>query len=124
MNYNDIHAYWMNPDNTSRRKQKITDVAAVLIDSSYKDGDEMTVDDHRKWGVAPLSQKHLDYAAKNAFLSYELYRMLDFYERGFFRRLYKKPVSPDLCRWLCISKCQEQFSHALWHTTAEIAYMR
>ena len=100
MNYNDIHAYWMNPDNTSRRKQKITDVAVVLIDSSYKDGDEMTVDDHRKWGVAPLSQKHLDYAAKNAFLSYELYRMLDFYERGFFRRLYKKPVSPDeTVRW-------------------------
>ena len=55
MNHKDIHANWRNPDNTSRRKQRIVDVADVIIDISYKDDDDMTDDNHRKWGVAPLS---------------------------------------------------------------------
>ena len=75
-------------------RQKNTDVAAVMIDASYKDDDDMTDDDHRKWGYA--AKKHLDYAAKNAYLSYELYMRLDFYERGFFRRLYTKTVTPEV----------------------------
>ena len=98
MNHKDIHANWRNPDNTSRRKQRIVDVAAVVIDISYKDDDDMTDDDHRKWGVAPLSQKHLEYAAKNAYLSYEVYRRLDIYERGFFR-LFKKNVKTVNWAW-------------------------
>lgn len=91
MNHIDINDIWRNPDHSSRRKKTIRDVAGVIVDISYKDDDGgLTDNDHRLWGVAPLSQKHVEYATKKAYLSYEVFRCLDVYERGFFRRLYLK----------------------------------
>lgn len=86
----DIQEIWKDPDlqkvgrdGELNGKQGLKDVAGNLIDNSYyemKGG--MTNDDHQVWHRAPLSQKHKDYAAKDAYVAYELYRQLDFYERG------------------------------------------
>ena len=61
---------------------------------SYKEmKDRMTHDDHQLWGIAPLPRKLMEYAAKDAYVSYEIYRRLDFYERGWYhahRRSGKK----------------------------------
>lgn len=93
MNHVDIHAIWRNPDKSSRRKESLMDVAALFVDKSYKDYDGgLTKKDHLQWGSSPLSKKHKNYAAKNAYAAYELFRQLDIHERGFFHRLYtKKP---------------------------------
>jgi len=93
MNHVDIHAIWRNPDKPSGRKESLMDVAALFVDKSYKDfNGGLTKKDHLGWGSAPLSKKHKHYAAKNAFVSFELFRKLDIHERGFFHRLYiKKP---------------------------------
>jgi hypothetical protein len=45
--------------------------------------------EHSMWANAPpLPDKHLEYAARDAYATYEVYRRLDVYERGFFS-LYK-----------------------------------
>jgi ribonuclease D len=41
--------------------------------------------EHSMWANAPpLPDKHLEYAARDAYATYEVYRRLDVYERRFF----------------------------------------
>ena len=83
-NHIDIQLIWANPDSTKRR-QGMKDLAAALIHDSYKEmKDKMISKDHEEWAIAPLSEKHMHYAAKDAYVSYELYRRLDFFERGWY----------------------------------------
>ena len=57
---------------------------------------KMTNDEHQLWGIAPLSEKHMQYAAKDAYVAYELYKLLDFYERGRYRAM--KNTNNTRCR--------------------------
>ncbi|KAM0826703.1 hypothetical protein ACQ4PT_068699 [Festuca glaucescens] len=85
-NLNDIQAIWRDPDNTKKRLQGLKDVAAAIIDPIYlemKDG--FGRKEHRMWAdPPPLPPKHLEYAARDAYATYEVYRRLDVFERGFF----------------------------------------
>jgi hypothetical protein len=55
--------------------------------------------EHGMWGdLPPLPHKHLEYAARDAYVSYELYRHLDVYERGFFS-LYKSSEKNRTRKW-------------------------
>jgi len=96
-NHIDIQQIWKDPDLIKLRsdgspgKQGMKDLAGLLIHPSYyemKGG--MTDADHQLWHQAPLSQKHLDYAAKDGYVSYELYKNLDFYERGHYKVMKRK----------------------------------
>ena len=101
-NHVDIHKIWSNPDKTHFRKEGLMDVAALFVDISYKDYDGgLTNDDHRVWGDVALSNNHLQYAATNAYVCSELYKCLQKYERGFFRRLFtkKKQVEQKVWGW-------------------------
>jgi hypothetical protein len=52
-----------------------------------KDGFEKK--EHSMWAdPPPLLPKHLEYAARDAYVTYEVYRRLNVFERGFFS-LYK-----------------------------------
>ena len=104
-NHIDIQSIWKDPDLIKLRrdgtpsKQGMKDVAGVLIHPSYyemKGG--MTDADHQLWHKAPLSEKHLKYAAKDGYVSYELYKILDFYERGCYKVMKRKEQEP-LRKW-------------------------
>ncbi|KAM0844013.1 hypothetical protein ACQ4PT_057340 [Festuca glaucescens] len=89
-NIKDIQAIWRDPDNTTKQTQGLKDVAAAIIDPFYlkmKDGFGRT--EHSMWANAPpLPPEHILYAARDAYATYEVYRRLDVFERGFFS-LYK-----------------------------------
>ncbi|KAM0851342.1 hypothetical protein ACQ4PT_052476 [Festuca glaucescens] len=89
-NLKDIQQIWRDPEKSWKRTQGLKDVAAAIIDPYYeqmKDGFGNT--EHNMWANAPpLPEKHLEYAARDAYATYEVYRRLDVYERGFFS-LYK-----------------------------------
>ena len=89
-NLKDIQQIWRDPEKSWKRTQGLKDVAAAIIDPYYeqmKDGFGNT--EHSMWANAPpLPDKHLEYAARDAYATYEVYRRLDVYERGFFS-LYK-----------------------------------
>jgi hypothetical protein len=91
-NLRDIQQAWRDPDNTSKRTQGLKDVAGAIIDPFYnsmKDG--FGRKEHSMWAdPPPLTEKHLEYAARDAYATYEVYRRLDVFERGFFS-LYKRP---------------------------------
>ena len=85
-NFKDIQSVWRDPDNTWKHTQVLKDVAGAIIDPYYlnmKDGFGFA--EHRMWSDSPpLPDKHLEYAARDAYVTYEVYRKLDVYERGFF----------------------------------------
>ncbi|XP_051201461.2 uncharacterized protein [Lolium perenne] len=87
----DIQEIWRDPDK-KKKLQGLKDVAGAIIDPIYfemKDGFGRA--EHRMWAnPPPLPPKHLEYAARDAYATYEVYRRLDLFERGFFS-LFKHP---------------------------------
>ncbi|CAM0911400.1 unnamed protein product [Alopecurus aequalis] len=101
--YKDIQAVWKDPNMEPKiyrgkvGKQGLKDIAGSLIHSSYKEmKGKMTNDDHKFWGIAPLYEKHMEHAAKDAYVAFELYKRLDFYERGRYRAM--KNINNKRCR--------------------------
>ncbi|XP_071683630.1 uncharacterized protein [Lolium perenne] len=90
-NLKDIQEIWRDPDK-KKKLQGLKDVAGAIIDPIYfemKDGFGRA--EHRMWAnPPPLPPKHLEYAARDAYATYEVYRRLDLFERGFFS-LFKHP---------------------------------
>ncbi|KAM0910136.1 hypothetical protein ACQ4PT_014358 [Festuca glaucescens] len=84
-NIKDIQMIWRDPDN-SKRTQGLKDVAAAIIDPVYmKMKDDFGRTEHSMWANAPpLPPDHILYAARDAYVTYEVYRRLDVFERGFF----------------------------------------
>ncbi|XP_051211084.1 uncharacterized protein [Lolium perenne] len=90
-NLKDIREISRDPDK-KKKLQGLKDVAGAIIDPIYfemKDGFGRA--EHRMWAnPPPLPPKHLEYAARDAYVTYEVYRRLDLFERGFFS-LFKHP---------------------------------
>nr|XP_051229245.1 uncharacterized protein LOC127347056 [Lolium perenne] len=79
----DIQEIWRDPDK-KKKLQGLKDVAGAIIDPIYfemKDGFGRA--EHRMWAnPPPLPPKHLEYAARDAYATYEVYRRLDLFERA------------------------------------------
>ena len=58
------------------KKAGMAHIAAVLIDPFYSDMKKLTDNDHGLWHTDPLSQKHMEYAALDGYVSYELWSRL------------------------------------------------
>ncbi|XP_051197015.1 uncharacterized protein [Lolium perenne] len=90
-NLKDIQEIWRDPDN-KKKLQGLKDVAGAIIYPIYfemKDGFGRA--EHRMWAnPPPLPPKHLEYATWDAYATYEVFRRLDLFERGFFS-LFKHP---------------------------------
>ncbi|KAM0919018.1 hypothetical protein ACQ4PT_008435 [Festuca glaucescens] len=75
-NLKDIQQIWRDPEKSWKRTQGLKDVVAAIIDPYYeqmKDGFGNT--EHNMWANAPpLPEKHLEYAARDAYATYEVYR--------------------------------------------------
>ncbi|KAM0837260.1 hypothetical protein ACQ4PT_061788 [Festuca glaucescens] len=80
-NLKDIQQIWRDPEKSWKRTQGLKDVAAAIIDPYYeemKDGFGNT--EHSMWANAsPLPDKHLEYAARDAYATYEVYRRFGFF---------------------------------------------
>ncbi|KAM0913189.1 hypothetical protein ACQ4PT_012330 [Festuca glaucescens] len=89
-NLKDIQQVWRDPKKSWKRTEGLKDVARAIIDPYYENmKDGFGKKEHNMWANAPpLPEKHLEYAARDAYATYEVYRRLDVYERGFFS-LYK-----------------------------------
>jgi hypothetical protein len=85
--FKDIQRVWRDPNNKEgKRTQGLKDVAGAIIDKYYKNmKDGFGYKEHQMWvNPPPLPLKHLEYAARDAYATYETYRRLDVVERGFF----------------------------------------
>ncbi|KAM0843820.1 hypothetical protein ACQ4PT_057460 [Festuca glaucescens] len=75
-NLKDIQQIWRDPEKSWKRTQGLKDVAAAIIDPYYeqmKDGFGNT--EHSMWANAPpLPEKHLEYAARDAYATYEVHK--------------------------------------------------
>ncbi|CAM0945843.1 unnamed protein product [Alopecurus aequalis] len=99
--HKDIQTIWRDPDNEKPRcrKQGLKDVAAAIIDPYYENmKDGFGEEEHKIWADASLPPKHLEYAARDAYAAYEIYRRLDVFERGFLS-LYKNPEKKRARYW-------------------------
>ncbi|KAM0911979.1 hypothetical protein ACQ4PT_013104 [Festuca glaucescens] len=72
-NLKDIHQVWRDPEKSWKRTQGLKDVAGAIIDPYYENmQDGFGKKEHNMWANAPpLSEKHLEYAARDAYATYE-----------------------------------------------------
>jgi len=95
-NFVDIQGKWRVPE-AWKELDSLADVAELIIDEDYgtmKDG--FSFDDHCQWAFYPLSLKHINYAAIDAFASYDIWRRMTVFKSGF-KRL-KEDRENKFCR--------------------------
>ena len=76
---------WRVPDPvTIKPKYGLADYAGSIIHHSYnKMKDALTEDDHHIWAEAPLPLKNIYYASMDAYATYDVYRRLVNFQKGF-----------------------------------------
>ncbi|XBH98343.1 hypothetical protein VPH35_127869 [Triticum aestivum] len=53
------------------------DVSGKLIDDYYNNmKKKITDDEHKRWATLPLSMRHIEYAAKDAYAAYEIWNRI------------------------------------------------
>lgn len=62
-------------------KTSMAQMAAALIDDYYTDM-KTKIKNHNEWETTPLHGKNIDYAATDAFVAYELYRIIQVVNHG------------------------------------------
>ena len=74
----------------------MADLAAAIIDPSYKNMKKsFPKEKHQFWEWKPLSPIHLEYAAKDGYVSYELYSRILIIKNGL-RHLHQQPMKERL----------------------------
>ena len=77
-------------------RDSMADLAAAIIDPSYKNMKKsFPKEKHQFWEWKPLSPIHLEYAAKDGYVSYELYRRILIIKNGL-RHLHQQPMKERL----------------------------
>ncbi|XP_073355015.1 uncharacterized protein [Aegilops tauschii subsp. strangulata] len=69
-NFVDIQKEWRLPEAT-KELDSLGDVSGMLIDDYYNNmKKKITDDEHKRWATLPLSMRHVEYAAKDAYVAY------------------------------------------------------
>jgi hypothetical protein len=77
-------------------RDSIANLAAAIIDPSYKNMKKsIPKEKHQYWEWKPLSPLHLEYTAKDGYVSYELYHRILIINHGL-RHLLQPPVRERL----------------------------
>ena len=102
--YVDMQRKWRVPNN-GKKWQSLAEFAASLIHPSYKEMKQKINKelDHKLWGDSPLPNNLIEYAAKDAYVTYEL-----FVSNGKRRRIIgMTPTTGDIELFvvLCVSVC-------------------
>ncbi|XP_073353748.1 uncharacterized protein [Aegilops tauschii subsp. strangulata] len=75
-NFVDIQKEWRVPEATMEL-DSLGDVSDMLIDDYYNNmKKKITDDEHRRWATLPLSMRHIEYAAKDAYATYEIWNRI------------------------------------------------
>ncbi|XBJ01929.1 hypothetical protein VPH35_021445 [Triticum aestivum] len=75
-NFVDIQKEWRVPEAT-KELDSLGDVSGMLIDDYYNNmKKKITDDEHKRWATLPLSRRHIEYAAKDAYTVYEIWNRI------------------------------------------------
>ncbi|KAF7074961.1 hypothetical protein CFC21_079767 [Triticum aestivum] len=80
----DMQRQWRVPNN-GKRWQSSAEFAASLIHPSYKKMKQKinNEEDHKLWGISPLPKHLIEYAAKDAYVTYEAWKKIETTREGF-----------------------------------------
>ena len=81
--YVDLQRKWRVPNNV-KKWQSLAEFASSLIHPSYKEM-KQKIDrksDHLLWGGSPLPNKLIEYAAKDAYVTYEAWKKIEITKEG------------------------------------------
>ena len=81
--YVDLQRKWRVPNN-GKKWQSLAEFAASLIHPSYSKM-KQKIDrnsDHLLWGDSPLPNKLIEYAAKDAYVTYEAWKKIEITKEG------------------------------------------
>ncbi|XBI76826.1 hypothetical protein VPH35_070019 [Triticum aestivum] len=81
--YVDMQCKWRVPKN-GKKWQALAEFAASLIHPSYKEMKKKINQelDHKLWGDSPLPNNLIDYAAKDAYVTYEAWKKIEIVKEG------------------------------------------
>jgi hypothetical protein len=81
-NFIDIQKEWRVPEAT-KPLDLLADVSGILIDDYYNDMKKKITDaEHKRWECMPLSMRHIEYVAKDAYAVYEIWSRITITQDG------------------------------------------
>ncbi|XP_073361376.1 uncharacterized protein [Aegilops tauschii subsp. strangulata] len=94
-NFVDIEKEWRVPE-TTKELDSLGDVSGMLIDDYYNNmkKKKITDDEHKRWATLPLSMRHIEYAAKDAYAAYEIWSRITLTQDGLRRAKLEKEDPP------------------------------
>ncbi|XP_073361810.1 uncharacterized protein [Aegilops tauschii subsp. strangulata] len=93
-NFVDIQKEWRVPEAT-KELDSLGDVSGMLIDDYYNNmKKKITDDEHKRWATLPLSTRHIEYAAKDAYAAYEIWNRITLTQDGLRRAKLEKEEPP------------------------------
>ncbi|XBI00952.1 hypothetical protein VPH35_129846 [Triticum aestivum] len=93
-NFVDIQKEWRVPEAT-KPLDSLGDVSGVLIDDYYNNMKKKITDDkHQRWATLPLSRRHIEYVAKDAYAAYEIRNRITLTQDGLRRAKLEKEEPP------------------------------
>ncbi|XP_073360227.1 uncharacterized protein [Aegilops tauschii subsp. strangulata] len=93
-NFVDIQKEWKVPEAT-KELDSLGDVSGMIIDDYYNNmKKKITDDEHKHWATLPLSMRHIEYAAKDAYAAYEIWNRITLTQDGLRRAKLEKEEPP------------------------------
>ena len=89
-----IQKEWRVPEAT-KELDSLGDVSGMLIDNYYNNmKKKITDDEHKCWATLPLSMRHIEYTAKDAYAAYEIWNRITLTQDGLRRAKLEKEEPP------------------------------
>ncbi|XP_073357814.1 uncharacterized protein [Aegilops tauschii subsp. strangulata] len=86
----DIQKEWWVPTAT-KLLDSLGDVSGIIVDDYYNNmKKKLTNAEHQRWACMPLSMRHIEYAAKDAYAAYEIWSRLTIIQEGLRRAKLEK----------------------------------
>ncbi|XBI15709.1 hypothetical protein VPH35_058079 [Triticum aestivum] len=94
----DIQKEWRVPTAT-KPLDSLGDVSGILVHDYYNDTKKkVTNAEHKRWACMPLSMRHIEYAAKDAYAAYEIWSRLTTIQEGLRQAKLEKEQSRKRAR--------------------------
>ena len=79
----------------TKELDSLGDVSGMLIDDYYNNmKKKITDDEHKRWATLPVSMRHIEYAAKDAYAAYEIWNRITLTQDGLRRAKLEKEEPP------------------------------
>ncbi|XP_073355109.1 uncharacterized protein [Aegilops tauschii subsp. strangulata] len=93
-NFVDIQKEWRVSEAT-KELDYLADVVVMLIDDYYNNmNKKITNEEHARWASLTLSMRHIEYVAKDAYASYEIWNRITLTQDGLRRAKLEKEEPP------------------------------